>query len=60
MVITGSCGTPVPHQGTEGIWFDSGVNFHYDLPLETGQRRSFPVGPIQQAVAASDGLFACT
>jgi hypothetical protein len=38
-----------PGRPAEAIWYDSGVNFAHNPPLETGQSYSFPVGPIDKA-----------
>lgn len=43
---------------TEIIWFDSGVNFRHDSPLEIGASRSFRVGPVQQASTLQPKLMA--
>jgi hypothetical protein len=41
--------TVAPYQTKEIIWFDSGVNYRHDPPLQTGQSRSYAVGPLQYA-----------
>ncbi len=57
MVITVSS-TVAPYRRTEIIWFDSGINFRRDPPLESGASRSFPVGPTKQAPTLEPKLAA--
>lgn len=45
---------------TEIIWFDSGVNFKHDTPIEIGASRSFPVGPADEASALQPAIEALT
>lgn len=58
MVITVSSAV-APDRTNSIIWFDSAVNFHNDLPLETGQSRSWPV-IIQKAPNLRPQLMAIT
>jgi|SRR5487761_301795 len=57
MVITVSS-TVAPYRRTEIIWFDSGINFRRDPPLESRASRSFSVGPINQAPTLEPKLAA--
>src|SRR5271166_3836390 len=57
MVITVSS-TAAPNRTTEIIWADSGVNFRQYPPLDSGQSRSFPVGPIRLAPEVQPHLMA--
>lgn len=58
-VITVSS-TAAPYRTREIIWFDSGLNFRHDYPLEPGQDYSRPVGPISQASSLQPRLKAVT
>jgi hypothetical protein len=44
----------------EIIWFDSGVNFKHDPPIEIGASRSFPVGPVAESPALKPAIMALT
>lgn len=66
MVITVST-TTAPYRTAEIIWSDSGVDFRQYPPLDKGQSRAFPVGPVRlaselqphiMAVAFEDGTSA--
>jgi hypothetical protein len=58
LVITVSNTSSPGTKPVEIIWFDSGVNFRHDPPLETGASRSFRVGPVQQASTLQPKLLA--
>ena len=49
-----------PGRVAEAIWYDSGVNFAHNPPLETGQTYSFPVGPIDKAPTFHPRVMAVT
>jgi len=57
MVITVSS-TVAPNRTMEILWFDSGANFRHDTPLQTGQSRSFGVGPISQGATLQPQVMA--
>lgn len=59
MVVTVST-TTAPYRTTEIIWADSGVSFRQYPPLDSGQSRSFPVGPIRLAPELQPHLMAVT
>lgn len=57
MVLTVST-TTAPYRTTEIIWADSAVSFRQYPPLDSGQSRSFPVGPIRLAPELQPHLMA--
>lgn len=57
MVIVVSS-TLAAHGMTGTMWFDPGLNFRNEHPLQAGESLSFPVGPIDQASTLQPRLMA--
>lgn len=49
-----------PNRTAEVIWYDSGLYFTHNRPLDPGQSHSFPVGPINEAPSLQPHVTAAT